>query len=334
MSPDRGVPTVALTAASQFDCSVERDAFTETNIEFHPVDVSTSDDLAALSGVDAVVDRLFVAPYTSDVLDSLADGGCRVIVRCGIGVDGIDLEAAAQAGVYVANVPSYCEYEVAEHAFALTLALQRNLFDYHDAMRTGEWNRRLGAEIHRLRGQTVGLIGFGTIARLVAEKAQAFGMEIVSSDPYVDADEMAKIGVEKRTFEEVLTTADIISIHAPLTDETEGLLDAKSFAMMKSTAYVVNVARGELLVEEDLLAALDSGEIAGAGLDVFADEPADHDGPATIDNPLCKRDDVLMTPHVAWYSVEADEQRRRTAATDVLRVLNGDTPENGVNDPQ
>jgi D-3-phosphoglycerate dehydrogenase / 2-oxoglutarate reductase len=180
----------------------------------------------------------------------------------------------------------------------------------------------------------LGLVGFGTIARLVAEKALAFGMDVVASDPYVDADEMAKASVEKRPLDGIFADADIVSVHTPLTDKTEGLLDAEAFASMKPTAYVVNVARGGLLVEEDLLAALESGEIAGAGLDVFAEEPADHDGPATFDNPLCKRDDVLSPPHVAWYSVEADERRRKTAAADVQRVLRVDQPENAVNEPR
>jgi D-3-phosphoglycerate dehydrogenase len=189
--------------------------------------------------------------------------------------------------------------------------------------------------VHRLRGQTLGLVGFGTIARLVAEKARAFGMDIVASDPYVDAEEMTRAGVEKATFDEVLAVADAVSLHAPLVEETRGTMDAAAFERMKDSAYLINVARGGLVVESDLVAALREDRIAGAGLDVFETEPsAQGDAFPPFDSPLSELDSVVLTPHVAWFSEEANDERRRTAARDVRRVLAGETPENPVNDPR
>jgi len=324
---------VGLTAASDYDLDVERAVFEGRSVELRAVDVATSDDLAAaFRDADAVVDRLHVAPYTADVIDELER--CRVIARCGIGVDGVAHERAAERGIHVVNVPDYCVDEVADHALALLLALRRNVRGYDAAMKAGHWERR-PVELHRLRGSTLGLVGFGTIARRVAERARAFGMEVVAADPYVDHDEMADEGVEKDDMDGLLARSDIVSAHAPLTDETRGTFDADAFADMRSDAHFVNVSRGGLVVEADLLAALESGEIAGAGLDVFADEPADQgEGAAAFDHPLAEREDVVLTPHVAWYSEEADAERRETAARDVRRVLAGESPENPVNAPR
>ncbi|NHN47871.1 C-terminal binding protein [Halostella sp. JP-L12] len=332
-STDASEPrVVGLTAASDYDLAVEREVFDGTDVDLRAVDVATSDDLAdAFRDVDAVIDRLHVAPYTPEVIDELER--CRVIARCGIGVDGVAHEYAASRGIHVVNVPDYCLDEVADHALALLLALRRNIHGYDAAMKRGRWERR-PVELHRLRGSTLGLVGFGAIARRVAERARAFGMDIVASDPYVDREEMADAGVEKVGLNDALARSDAVSAHAPLTDETRGTFDADAFARMRSDAHFLNVARGGLVVEDDLLAALESGEIAGAGLDVFADEPADQDaGAAAFDHPLAEREDVVLTPHVAWYSEEADAERRRTAARDVRRVLAGESPQNGVNDP-
>jgi D-3-phosphoglycerate dehydrogenase len=217
----------------------------------------------------------------------------------------------------------------------LLLALQRNLTAYDRAMKEGVWAQDVTTPtVHRLRGQTLGLIGFGTIARLVAEKTQAFGMDVVASDPYVDRAEMADVGVDKTDFEGVLDVADAVSLHAPLVEETRGTMDAPAFERMKETAYLVNVARGGLVVEDDLVRALRADEIAGAGLDVFGVEPSSQgeEFPA-FESPLREFENVVLTPHVAWFSREANDERRRTAAEDVRRVLEGETPENAVNDP-
>ncbi|MFC6734267.1 MULTISPECIES: C-terminal binding protein [unclassified Haladaptatus] len=327
--------TIGLTAGSTFDTSIEETVFAGMDVTFRPVDIQRSADIPEkLAGVDAVLDRLLSASYTEAAIDGLT--GCRVVARCGIGVDEIAVEAATRNGMYVLNVPSYCEHEVSEHAMLLVLALERDLLDYATTLREGRWDRRTtSATVHRFHGRTLGLVGFGKIARLVAEKAQAFGMEVVATDPYVDAVEMANLDVAKESFETVLEVADIVSAHTPLVDETRGLFDAAAFDRMKDTALFVNVARGGLVDEEALVAALESGTIRGAALDVFPEEPPDRfDGEApSFESPLRTLDNVVLTPHVAWYSLEASDEKRRTAARDVRRVLEGEPPENAVNDP-
>ncbi|WP_433632607.1 C-terminal binding protein [Halomicrococcus sp. NG-SE-24] len=326
--------TVGVTAGSAFDLSIEREVFNGIDTTFRTVDVRSTDELIEkLNGVDAVIDRVLNAPYTAEVVTAL---NCDIIARCGIGVDKIDLAAAAEQGTYVVNVPSYCEEEVSEHALLLILALERNLVSYDADLKRGRWEKGIGSiPIHRLRTRTLGLVGFGTIARLVAKKAQALGMDVIATDPYVNADEMRDYGVEKQSFDEVVETADTVSVHAPLTEETEAKFDADVFARMKSDAYLVNVARGGLVVESDLQRALQNGDISGAALDVFSTEPADrYDGTSpTFESEFRELDNVILTPHIAWYSVEASDEKRRKAATDVRRVLEGRKPHNAVNEP-
>lgn len=329
-----GDATVGITAGNEFDLDIERAVFEGREVTLRPVDIESTDDLIAeLADVDAVIDRLLAAPYTTEVIDALEE--CAVIARCGIGVDGIDTECAAERGMYVVNVPEYCQNEVAEHTMLLLLAVERDLTTYDAAMKDGEWARNVTTpSIHRLHGQTLGLVGFGVIGQLVAERARAFGMDIVAFDPYVDATAMDRAGVEKRSFEELLDVADAVSLHTPLVEETEGLIDAAAFERMKETAVLINVARGALVVEDDLVAALRADEIGGVGLDVFDEEPSSQ-GQSTppFSSPLRERDNVVLTPHVAWFSREANDERRRTAARDVRRVLDGDEPENAVVGP-
>lgn len=326
--------TIGVTAGNAFDLDLERQVFEGLDVTFRPVDVSSTDDLIeALVGVDAVLDRMNNAPYTAMVIREL---DCEVIARCGIGVDKLDLNAATEQGTYIVNVPSYCEEEVSEHAMLFVLALERNLIGYDSDLKQGRWEKHIGSlPIHRLGTRTLGLVGFGTIARLVAEKAQAFGMDVIASDPYIDAEEMEAHGVEKGPFDEVVETADTVSVHAPLNEETSGLFDADVFERMQSEAYFVNVARGGLVDESALTEALVNGDIRGAALDVFDEEPADEYGAAApeFDNSLRELDNVILTPHTAWYSAEASDEKRRKAAKDVRRVLEGEEPQNPVNEP-
>lgn len=330
-------PVVGLVPASGFGLDMERAVFADTDVEFRPVDVESSADLAEqLAGVDAVVDRLNQAPYTREVVETLADRGCRAIVRCGIGVDPIDCEAAAEREMYVVNVPSYCEGEVSDHALMFVLALNRRLGQYDAALHAGRWEKGIGeVPVRRSTEQTLGLVGFGRIARLVAEKAAALGMAVIASDPYVEAGTMADHGVERVSFETVLETADVVSVHAPLTAETAGMFDAAAFARMRPDAHFVNVARGGLVVAEDLREALDAGAIAGAAVDVFIEEPVDEGGGAArFDHPLRGAENVLLTPHVAWFSLEAEDEKRRKGAEEARRVLAGKAPQNVVVGPE
>lgn len=326
--------TIGLTGASAFDLSIEEEVFADLDATLRPVDVHDTTELREkLADTDAVVDRLLSAPYTTDVIESLSS--CKVVARCGIGVDEIDVAAATRNGIWITNVPSYCEDEVSDHTLMLILALERDLHDYADDLREGRWDRRVtAARVHRLRGRTLGLVGFGTISRLVATKAQGFGMDVIAADPYVDSEEMADQGVEKRDFEAVLDSADIVSVHVPLTADTRETFDASAFSRMKKSALFVNVARGGLVVEADLAEALREGSIRGAGIDVFETEPPDRfDGSSKFESELRGVDNALLTPHVAWYSLEASDEKRRKGAADVRRVLRGTRPKNPVNEP-
>ena len=277
---------------------------------------------------DELADADGVLNLRNDVDGQLLDrmDDCRIVARYGIGVDNVDVEAATKRGIYVTNVPDYCQEEVATHALSLLLSLYRGITRYDASVADGEWDRDVVTPIHRLSTQTLGVVGFGAIGRAVADRATALGFDVVTSDPFVDEATAANHGAELVPFEDVLERADAVMIHSPLTDDTRGMVDAAAFERMKSSAVLVNVARGPVVEGDALRGALDAGQIAGAGLDVFPDEP-----PAE-DDPLRDHERVVATPHVAWYSEEANAERRRTAAENVRAVLNGERPENAVND--
>ena len=245
---------------------------------------------------------------------------CKVISRMGIGVDNIDLPTAAECGVTVTYVPDYCIHEVSDHAMAMLLALARKVPLSNQLVQAGRWEMPAVVPIHRLKGAVLGLVGFGNIPRCVAPKAKAFGLEVIASDPYAPDEVFAEHSVERVSFDELLQRSDFVSVHAPATPETVGLMNADAFRAMKKTALVINTARGPLVSENDLVAALDAGEIGGAGLDVVESEPL------SADSPLLGRDNVILSPHTAFYSVEALEELQTKAASDAARVLAGEAP--------
>ncbi|HEV2117374.1 MAG TPA: C-terminal binding protein [Terriglobales bacterium] len=249
---------------------------------------------------------------------------CRIIARFGIGVDNVDIVEATKAGIVVTRVPDYCIEEVADHAMALLLALARKIPLANALTKAGLWDLAALTPIHRLRGRTLGLVGFGRIPQAVTPRAQAFGLKVVSYDPFVTSQVMAAAGVEKMEFVELLKSSDFISIHAPLTRETTGLFNANSFRQMKSTAYLINTARGPIVDESALAQALDAGQVTGAALDVLSKEP-----PA--DSPLLHRNNVILTPHMSFYSVESLVDLQTKAAEEVVRVLQGEMPRHAVN---
>jgi len=251
---------------------------------------------------------------------------CQVIARYGIGVDNVDLEAATDRGICVTNVPGYCLEEVATHAVTLLLGLLRGLPQYQRSIAAGRWDREAAPPAHRLSTLTAGVVGFGAIGRTVADRLVPIVDGVVASDPFVDGETMAGHGVEKVPFEELLARSDAVTVHSPLTDETRGLFDAGAFDRMRDRAVLVNVARGPIVDTDDLHAALEAGDVAGAGLDVFPEEP-----PAS-EHPLRDHSSVLVTPHVAWYSEESNAERRRRAAGAVRTALTGGRPDNVVND--
>lgn len=250
---------------------------------------------------------------------------CKVIGRYGIGVDNIAVEEATQAGIIVTNVPSYCIDEVSDHAMALLLSCARKISFYDGAIKKGQWNLQAGNKMFRLRGKTLGLIGFGKIARAMVPKAKAFGLQIIVFDPYVSEEDTKKYDVVLTSLDKLLRDADFISIHVPLTNLTYKLLGEEEFRKMKNTAYVINTSRGAVIDTEALVKAVRENWIAGAGLDVLPQEPPD------INDPLLSQENIVLTPHAAFCSVESLLDLQRTAATQVACVLRGEKPEYIVN---
>ncbi|MDQ7800922.1 MAG: C-terminal binding protein [Armatimonadota bacterium] len=273
----------------------------------------------------ADADALLVcfAPVTARVVE--AARRCRIIARYGIGVDNVDVRTATARGIVVTNVPDYCVDEVSDHALALVLACARKVVWLDRNVRAGRWDARDAVPVHRLSGQVLGLVGFGKIPRLVARKAQAFGMRVLSFDPYVDPAVMRELGVEPAGLRDLLQRSDYVSVHAPLTPQTEGLIDEAALRWMKPTAYLVNTARGRIVDEGALVRALERGWIAGAALDVLPTEPP------PPEDPLLRLDRVILTPHVAFYSEESLQELQRKAAEEVVRVLTGQAPRYPVN---
>jgi D-3-phosphoglycerate dehydrogenase / 2-oxoglutarate reductase len=276
--------------------------------------VNADDIVAVAKDADAVL--VTYAKLTRDVLMQLTR--CRAIGRFGLGVDNIDLPTAKEKGIAVNYVPDYCIREVSDHAMALLLALIRKIPLSNKLVQSGRWEMPAVVPIRRIEGTVLGLIGFGHIPRLVAPKAQAFGMRVISYDPFAKPDVFKAAGVEGVDLDTLLKTSDYVSVHAPLLPATRGMLNATAFSKMKKGAYVVNTARGPLIDEPDLIAALDSGQVGGAGLDVVAAEPL------AKDSPLLGRDNVIISPHTAFYSIEALNELQTKCATDVARVLSGE----------
>jgi D-3-phosphoglycerate dehydrogenase len=241
-------------------------------------------------------------------------------------VDTIDVAAATELGVVVANVPNYCVEEVADHTIALLLACARKLVRLDDVVRGGVWDHKGVGRIHRLRGQVLGLIGFGKIARQVARRAQALRLVIRCHDPWVDPAECEQLGVERVDLASILADSDFVSLHVPLNDETRHLIGEREFAAMKPSAFLINAARGGLVDQAALRRALEGGQIAGAGIDLL-----DEAIPFDPGDPLLRLPNLVITPHAAWYSVEAVAELQRTAAEEVARVLRGERPLSMVN---
>jgi D-3-phosphoglycerate dehydrogenase len=322
-----GKYSVVVTDHDFDDLDIEREVLSEL-AEVHALadepDVPIAQDSPEVAEVLSEADALLNLRSTIDasVIDHLER--CRIIARYGIGTDNVDREAASERDIAVTNVPDYCLEEVSTHAIAMLLALERELPVYDRSVAGGEWDREAAPPIHRLSERTIGIVGLGAIGRTVAEKAAALGPMVVASDPFVDAETAAEHGAELVEFETLLDRADAVTVHAPLTDATRDLFDREAFEALGPDGTLVNVARGGLVDDDALLDALEAGDLQSAGLDVFPEEP-----PAE-DHPLREHDRVLVTPHVAWYAEEANDERRRRAAENVRAVLQGEEPENIV----
>jgi D-3-phosphoglycerate dehydrogenase len=277
---------------------------------------SADDILEVARNADAIL--VTYAKLPGELLRRLTR--CKVIGRFGLGVDNIDIAAAAELGITVTYVPDYCMHEVSDHAMALLLALARKIPFSNNLVQAGRWEMPAVVPIHRLAGRVLGLVGFGNIPRAIAPKAKAFGLRVATHDPFVSQAAFAAAGVEAMSFERLLEISDFVSIHAPLVPATRGLFNADVFRKMKKGAILINTARGPLVDEAALIVALDSGHLGGAALDVVAVEPLPRE------SKLVGRDNVILTPHTAFYSVEALDELQTKCAADVARVLTGEPP--------
>jgi D-3-phosphoglycerate dehydrogenase len=286
-------------------------------------DASTDEDIdSQLIGADAIINLRY--PIGEDLIGRLKT--CQVISRYGIGVDNIAVKAATDCGIPVTNVPEYCIEEVSIHALSLLLSLIRGVKSYDASIAHGGWDREVAIPIHRFSSLTVGIVGFGAIGRMIAHHIDALGAAVITSDPFIDQQTASAHNATVVGFNELLERADAVTIHSPLTDTTCGMFGTDAFARMRDSAVLVNVARGPIIDHEALRVALDTNEIAGAGLDVFPNEPPKKD------DSLCNHENVLTTPHVAWYSEEANTERRHEAARNVRMELLDQQSNNVVND--
>ncbi len=301
----------------------------KAGVAFQVAPMQTEDDIIRVA---ADADAVFAGAtelYTPRVLDALTK--CRVISRAGVGYDNIDVSACTARGIAVAYTPGASVPEVSDHALTLLLALARRVVPIAQLARTVPWSQtnpdltKLRRGTPRLSTQTLGIFGSGRIGAAVIGKAKAFGLRVLVYDPYADPQALRKLGAEVVDLERLLRESDFITLHAPTTAETRGFFNLDKFRKMKRTAQIVNTARGALIKEDDLVAALKEGIIAGAALDVTDPEP-----PA-LDNPLRKMDNVIMTMHSAFYSEASQEETRQQSVEAVLLALQGRWPPTLVN---
>jgi D-3-phosphoglycerate dehydrogenase / 2-oxoglutarate reductase len=292
-------------------------------IEFVSGKCRTEDKVLELChDADAIINQY--APITRRVIESLTN--CKLIARYGVGVDTIDLKAATEMGIAVGNVPDYGIDEVSDHALSLILNVLRKVSYINNKVKQGIWDLNLTKPVHRLNETTIGLVGFGNIPRALNEKLQSLKMNVIVSDPYVSDEIMIERNAEPVSLEELCRRADIISVHAPLTDSTKGMIGKAQFELMKDGVKIVNTARGPVIDEAAFIDALKSGKVSAAALDVLENEPI------SVDHPFLKMEQVVLTPHMAGYSEEAyAELRTKTALAVVDVLIYGQIPRKLVN---
>ena len=311
------MPTVVIAYADFPDTALEDDILKTIGATILRVGgLETPEQLEAARQADGLIVSVHSVP--ASLLNSMAC--CRIVSRMGTGLDAIDIPAATARGIWVTNVPDYAVDEVSTHAISLLLALHRRLPRMLESTQQGAWDSGLARPFPRLKGQTLGVLGFGRIGRATAAKALGLGLEVIAHDPYVPAQDIEAQGVHAVAADRLWRSADFLSLHTPLTDETRQIVNAKMLALMKPTAYLINTARGALINDAALLQAVRSGQLAGAALDVLGVEPP------PPDHLLLHHEQILITPHYAWYSEASSRQVRVSAAEEVVRVLRGERP--------
>lgn len=310
---------VVITDSYHAKLNADREEFKGLDINLVVEECKTEDEvIAACWDADALMVQH--AKISRKVIQRLEK--CRIIARYGVGFDNVDLEAATEYGIMVANVPDYCIDEVASHAIALLMACARKVVLVNNAVKSGVWTYAVAEPIYRLTGQTLGIVGLGRIGSAAAKKGLGLGFRVLAYDPYVFETDL---DVKFVDFDTLLGTSDFVSLHTPLTDETRHMMGEAEFKKMKRSAFLINTARGPVVDEVALYKALKTGEIAGAGLDVTEKEPPDQD------NPILKLDNLVITAHTAWYSDDSRMQLQRETTRAVAAVLRGGKPRSLVN---
>jgi D-3-phosphoglycerate dehydrogenase / 2-oxoglutarate reductase len=313
------MPLVVITDCDHGNIAAEEAVLEAAGVECRLYQVKTEDDVIVVAReADAII--LQYAQITGRVLDGIPR--CRVAIRYGVGVDTVDLAAATDRGVVVANVPDYCMDEVSDHALAMTLDLWRGTTLYDRAIRNGTWSAGMKKPMARLAGKVAGVIGVGRIGSLFARKAAGIGMTVLGCDPFLRSWPAL---VRPVSLEELLREADVVSLHVPLITETRHLVNEKTLRLMKPTALLVNTSRGGVVDTAALHRALKEGRIGGAALDVLEEEPI----PA--DSPLLSMSNVLLAPHAGWYSDQSIIDLKRKTAEAAVAVLRGQHPYSVVN---
>ncbi len=317
----KSMTRVLISETPFVDVDAQRSALERDDVTVEVRQTPTEADVAeAAADADALVVDVHT-PVPAAALEDADD--LKLIARAGTGYDNIDVAAATERGITVTNAPNYCTNEVATQAFGLLLACRRRIPEADRDVRNGTWSWETDRPIRRVPGSTLGLVSFGAIARKLAEQVSGLGLDLLVYDPYVDEETVEEYGGSLVTFDELLEQSDALSVHPPLTSETRGMIGAEELARLPDHAIVVNVARGGIIDEEALYDALTEGEIAAAGLDVLETEPPG-------DTPLLGLDNIVLTPHAGWYSIEAREELNATVSRQIQQVFAGDQPVHAV----
>jgi len=321
-------PKVVITDFDYGDVDIETEILQKAGAEVIALQAKSEQDLFEAAKDCAAMMNQY-ARVGAETISCMEQ--CQVIARYGIGVDIVDVAAATSHGILVTNVRDYCTEEVADHAITLWLTLARKIIDYNTAVHKGIWRWQSGQPIHRLRGQTMGIVSFGKIGQAIGARAKAFGLNLIVYDPYLAESVAEAHGVRLVDKNVLIETADVIMMQVPMGPDTRHFLSEKEFRSMKRGSLVINTGRGPTVDNKALYTALSEGWIAGAGLDDPEEEPAKRAQWSPEGNPIFTLPNVIVTPHAAYYSEESIMTARVTAATEVARVLTGETPHYPVN---
>lgn len=319
---------VRLNAETMPVLDVERSVVESVGADLVGIEGDTAETIAA-AACDADGLIVIASKVRAPVMDRLER--CLIVARCGTGIDNIDVDAATEHGIVVTNIPDFCIDEMADHTMALLLALARRIPSMHAATLGGRWDARYDPSLRRLRGRTLGLVGFGNTARAVARRAEAFGLRVIGHHHRYPSGSTLH-GTPMLTLEELLENSDYVSLHVPLTEVTVGMISEPELRRMKPTAYLINIARGAVVDEDALALALEEDWIAGAGIDVYHTTNVFEKYGLPPTHALFRAPNIVFTPHAAACSVESLEEAKRRAAEQVVAVLRGEWPAHVCNE--